>query len=300
MLNLKIIHILRSEGCTRPLLRKILKNDPLLEVIYTLSTNQISHTYKIPLKRANKFRTDLHNNNLKREIMSEIKQFKIITIIDESYPIILKTIHDPPLVLYCLGDISLLKQIPALSVIGTRKPSKDAGSKTALIVQPLASKKWVIISGMASGIDSYAHKLTLLNNGKTIAVLGSGFNHIYPSENSDLFHSIKRNGLLISEYPPNASPKPYYFPERNRIISGLSFGTLVIEAMERSGTLITVEQALDQGREVYALPGSPLELQTLGCHKMIQEGAKLVLNEQDIIEDWNSIGVHLFASYLKQ
>src|SRR5690625_3753192 len=147
---------------------------------------------------------------------------------------------------------------------------------------------------MAKGIDSYAHKLALGHKGNTIAVLGGGFNHIYPKQNSMLYKQISEKGLVISEYPPHIPPKRYHFPERNRIISGLSFGTLVIEATERSGTLITVDQALDQGREVYAVPGSPLIPQTKGCHQMIQDGAKLVINADDIREDWKSIGNNLF------
>src|SRR5690625_2061506 len=159
--------------------------------------------------------------------------------------------------------------------------------KMKLIVKPLVRQNWLIVSGMAKGIDSYAHKLALGHKGNTIAVLGGGFNHIYPKQNNMLYKQIAEKGLVLSEYPPEVPPKRFHFPERNRLISGLSFGTLVIEATERSGTLITVDQALDQGREVYAVPGSPLIPQTKGCHKMIQDGAKLVTHSTDISEDWN-------------
>src|SRR5699024_7649030 len=120
--------------------------------------------------------------------------------------------------------------------------------------------------------------------------------YIYPKQNISLYEEIMKKGLIITEYPPDQPPIKYHFPERNRIISGLSFGTLVIEATERSGTLITVDQALDQGREVYAVPGSPLIPQTKGCHQMIQDGAKLVIDVKDILEDWEGIGLHLFNS----
>src|SRR5699024_7267498 len=132
-------------------------------------------------------------------------------------------------------------------------------------------KDFLIVSGMAKGIDSYSHQSALMNNGSTIAVLGSGFHHIYPKQNKQLFNEICNIGLVLSEYTPDTPPKKHHFPERNRIISGLSFGTLVIEAMERSGTMITVEQALDQGREVFAIPDSPLIPETIGCNQMIQD-----------------------------
>ncbi|WP_234402426.1 DNA-processing protein DprA [Oceanobacillus damuensis] len=218
-----------------------------------------------------------------------MERFKIITIVDESYPPMLNTIKDAPLVLYALGDTSLLSYSPSISVIGTRNPSPDAYKKTELIVKPLIKEKWLIVSGMARGIDSIAHKIALDCSGKTIAVLGGGFNHIYPKQNMNLFKQIINDGLVLTEYPPDIRPARYHFPERNRIISGLSYGTLVIEAMERSGTLITVEQALDQGREVFAVPGSPLQPQTKGCHRMIQDGAKLVLEAEDIFEEWTEI-----------
>ncbi|WP_245844009.1 DNA-processing protein DprA [Oceanobacillus rekensis] len=216
-------------------------------------------------------------------------RFNIITIVDESYSPMLNTINDAPLVLYAVGDTSLLSYNPALSVIGTRSPSVEASRKMELIVNPLVKENWLIVSGMAKGIDSLAHKIALGHKGKTIAVLGGGFQHIYPKQNISLYHQIAKNGLVLSEYPPDIPPARYHFPERNRIISGLSFGTLVIEATERSGTLITVEQALEQGREVFAVPGSPIYPQTKGCHLMIQDGAKLVQEPMDILEEWNGM-----------
>src|SRR5699024_1070789 len=193
------------------------------------------------------FYKNLHDPVLREKTIQDLKSHQIITILDQSYPPMLKEINDPPLVLYAAGDISLLYSSRTLSVIGTRKPSKEAKSKLEHIVKPLLSENWVIISGMARGIDSYAHLLSLEQRAGTIAVLGSGFNYIYPKEHLPLFGEIAKKGLVLSEYLPDVKPEKYHFPERNRIISGLSFGTLVIEAMERSGTLITVEQALDQG-----------------------------------------------------
>lgn len=290
----RLIHIYNCRGITRNIIKRFLQYDPTLKIIYSLSSSSLSKTFGFPLKNATIFYSDLHNSVLKKTIHDELNNCNTVTIIDESYPTVLKKIKDPPLVLYVKGDTSLLNYYPALSVIGTRNPSAEAGSKIKYIVTPLIKQNWLIVSGMAKGIDSYAHQLSLKFDGKTIAVLGGGFNHVYPKQNIQLFHQIVESGLVISEYPPNKPPTRYNFPERNRIISGLSFGTLVIEAKERSGTMITVDQALDQGREVYAVPGSPLFAQTKGCHQMIQEGAKLVLEANDIFEDWETIGHNLF------
>ena len=251
--------------------------------------------FSLPMNHAQLFYSDLHQVAMRTQLKKDLLDYKVITIVDADYPNVLKQIKDPPLVLYANGDISLLNQRPSLSVIGTRQPSNEAAQKIKLIVKPLIDENWLIISGMAKGIDSYAHHLALTYGGKTIAILGGGFQHIYPKQNRLLYQEIAKKGLVLSEYPPDRPPARYHFPERNRIISGMSFGTLVIEAMERSGTSITVDQALDQGREVYAVPGSPLIPQTKGCHRMIQDGAKLVLDPEDILQDWEEIGRNLYT-----
>lgn len=279
----------RCRGITRRFIRKLLQYDPSLEQIYHFSSAEITNRFTLPNKNAALFYSDLHNLAIRQQIVHDINKYKIITIVDESYPTMLNTIKDAPLVLYALGDISLLAYSPAISVIGTRNPSSEAAQKIDHVVKPLVKNEWLIVSGMAKGIDSLAHKIALTYKQKTIAVLGGGFMHVYPKQNMSLFHQIVKHGLVLTEYAPDVRPVKYHFPERNRIISGLGFGTLVIEATERSGTLITVDQALDQGREVYAVPGSPLLSQTKGCHQMIQDGAKLVHNAQDIYEDWMAI-----------
>lgn len=262
--------------------------DPTLSTLYNLSSSQLSQRFAISYKHTISLHQDLHNHKLQQEIKNDISSYIVLTIVDEYYPAVLKTIKDPPLVLYALGDVSLLKKTPALSVIGTRVPSKNALKKMSLLLPPLLNENWIIVSGMAKGIDSYAHQFALKHDRKTIAVLGGGFHHIYPKQNVALFDQISKKGLVLSEYPPNQPPARFHFPERNRIISGLSFGTLVIEAKEKSGTLITVDQALDQGREVYAVPDSPAISESLGCNRLIQDGAKLVINADDIMEDWNN------------
>ncbi|MFS0672423.1 DNA-processing protein DprA [Ornithinibacillus sp. 179-J 7C1 HS] len=283
----RLVHLHRCQGMTRRVLRRLLHLDPSLSQIYLLSITSISNYLSINKNQAESIYKDLHNLRLINETITDLHAYNVITIVDENYPPMLKTIKDPPVVLYGYGDQSLLLKCPSISVIGTRNPSKDAYKKTRYIIRPLIKDNWVIVSGMAKGIDSFAHRITLTEDGKTIAVLGSGFQHIYPRENKLLFHQIGENGLVLTEYAPNVPPKKYHFPERNRIISGLSFATLVIEATEKSGTMITVDQALDQGREVYAVPDSPHLPQSRGCLKLIQEGAKIVLSHEDIQLDWN-------------
>ncbi|MBM7571809.1 DNA-processing protein DprA [Aquibacillus albus] len=282
----RLVHLHRSKAATRPLIRKLLTIDPTLQSLYDLRPKDFIHYLSLPSSRATELFKDLHNRRMMDIVLQDIEQYHVLTIFDSNYPPLLKEIKDPPIVLYLLGNPQLVCQMPSLSVVGTRNPTVEAKRKLDKVILPLILKDWVIISGMARGIDGMAHQLALDNDGKTIAVLGSGFEHIYPREHKRLFEKLAQNQLVISEYPPDLRANHYHFPERNRIISGLGFGTVVIEAKEKSGSLITVDQALDQGREVYAVPGSPLVSQTGGCHKMIQEGAKLVQSTYDILEDW--------------
>lgn len=285
--RLNFIHLSRCRYATRAFIRKWLTIDPELKYIYQISSQELSKIIRIPQKKAQILLKDLHNNHLKKKILTEIREFHIITLVDEYYPRMLNTIKDAPLVLYGAGNPGLLKKQPAISVIGTRNPSSEAFRKLSFTIAPLIDAEWVIVSGMARGIDSMAHRLTLEREGNTIAVLGGGFHSIYPREHISLYRQIVRNGLVLSEYPPDQPPQKYHFPERNRIISGLTKGTLVIEAMKKSGTMITVDQALDQGRDVFAVPGDPLLKQCTGCNELIQNGAKLIQSAEDIYSEWN-------------
>lgn len=284
----RLLHLHRCRGVTRPLIRKLLTNDPALDHIYNLSQSDFYHLLGKAGERSIQIQKDLQNKSILYELEKDVRSYHTITLLDKTYPAMLKHIKDAPIALYGNGNQSLLQILPALSVVGTRVPSFEAKKKMNYILAPLIKKQWTIVSGMARGIDGLAHRLSVEHGGKTIAVLGGGFHHIYPKEHTSLYKKLASDQLVLSEYPPNSPPKRFHFPERNRIISGLSFGTLVIEAKEKSGTLITVEQALDQGREVYAVPGSILSPQTSGCHRMIQEGAKLVQNTYDLIEDWDN------------
>jgi len=282
----RLIHLHHLNHISRPLLREMLDFDLSLESIYSLAPKELSHYFSIPPEQASLLYRDIHDRALIDLYQKNLHQTDIVTIFDKTYPSLLQHIYDPPLVLYCRGNQDLFQSKPAISVIGTRKTSREGPQKLHFILAPLIHKDWTIVSGLAYGIDYYAHELTLKYGGKTIAVLGNGFNHLYPAEHEAIFTQIAHKGLVVSEYPPHLQAKRHHFPERNRIISGLTEATLVIEATEKSGTNITVEHALEQGKEVYAVPGSILHASTIGCHRLIQDGAKLVMNANDILEDY--------------
>lgn len=204
------------------------------------------------------------------------------TIISDDYPAGLKEIVCPPFVLFYYGDLSLLNN-RCIGVIGSRKPDNYGLEVTQKIVQGLVENNFTIVSGMALGIDAIAHQSALKNNGKTVAVLGSGIDYCYPKTNLDIYTKMKDSQLIISEYPNDLIPKPYNFPVRNRIIAGLSASILVTEANKKSGTMITVGYALDQGKDIFCIPSRIND--PSGCNTLIQQGAKLVLDINDIIED---------------
>ena len=215
-------------------------------------------------------------------------EYKFLKITDEFYPKKLKDIKNPPRKLYYIGNINLLEK-PMFAVIGTRHIT-DYGREIAKIFTNNLAEEFVIISGMAIGTDAVAHKAALEAGGKTIAVLGSGFNNIFPKENIELFNEIiKTGGLILTEYSPSVKPKSQNFPARNRIVSGLSDGVLVIEAAYRSGTSITVSFAKEQGKKVFAIPGRLDSKYGVGVNKLIQEGAILVTEIEDIIKHYPQI-----------
>lgn len=211
---------------------------------------------------------------------------KIIKLGDSEYPQSLLDIYDPPKQLYVLGDDKILNEF-GIAIVGSRNCTKYGEQTAKSLSYNLAKYNINVISGMARGIDSAAHTGCIIGNGKTIAVLGSGFNHIYPKENKSLFNEILENGgAVITEYEPNTMPNAENFPRRNRIISGLSKGVVVVEARERSGSLITAELALNEGKEVFAVPGNINSNLSKGTNELIKDGAKLVTNIFDIIEEF--------------
>lgn len=210
-------------------------------------------------------------------------EIKIITYQDELYPVKLMNIYDRPPFLYVRGNLN--KDDINIAVVGSRLASTYGKYTTEKISRELALKGLTIVSGMARGIDSVAHRGALTAHGRTIAVLGSGLDVIYPPENKKLFTDIIQNGAVISEFPLGTPPRSANFPTRNRIISGMSYGVVIVEAGEKSGSLITARLALEQGREVFAVPGSIDSAGSRGTNKLIKQGAKLIENTDDILEE---------------
>lgn len=212
----------------------------------------------------------------------------IVCYDDDAYPSLLKQTANYPALLYCSGNIDLLSN-PQIAIVGSRNCT-PGGAKTAHDFAAYLSRSGITItSGMATGIDTHAHIGALTGIGKTIAVTGTGLDQIYPAKNRQLAYDIHSNGLLVTEFPLGTSPRSENFPRRNRIISGLSVATLVVEAARRSGSLTTAHQAVEQGREVFAIPGSIHNPQSRGCHQLIREGARLADKASDIVEDLSSL-----------
>lgn len=210
--------------------------------------------------------------------------YKLILLEEDDYPSLLKEIPDPPLGIYCCGEFDFRNK-PTIAIVGTRKATNYGKMVVEKITRELVECGFVTVSGLAYGIDTICHQVTLENNGQTIAVLGSGLDVIFPSTNKKLAEKIIKNGALITEYPLATPPLKHHFPARNRIISGLSFGTVVIEAPLKSGSLITARFALEQNREVFAIPGSIFSANYEGNHQLIKSGAKLVHKVNDILEE---------------
>jgi len=209
----------------------------------------------------------------------------LITLMDEKYPQILKHIPDPPMMLFAIGDIKLLEK-PSIAIVGSRRASSQGLENSYNFSLALARKGYAIISGLAQGIDTQAHLGALAVHGATIAVMGTGINKVYPYQNRNLAESIKNHGLLLSELPLDSKPMPYNFPKRNRIISGLSLGVLIVEASLKSGSLITARLGLEQGKEIFALPSSVHNPLAKGCHSLIKQGAKLIESIKDIEDEF--------------
>ena len=214
----------------------------------------------------------------------EKHQVQYMTIWDSAYPVLLKRISDAPVVLFYRGGFKETHQ-KAIAVVGMRSPSNYGKVATAELVRQLVRNEITIVSGMARGVDSIAHHTALQNGGETLAVLGCGMDCCYPPENHQLYLQIPEHGAVISEYFMGTGPDAVNFPKRNRIISGLSLGTLVVEAGNRSGALISALFALNQNREVFAVPGNMNSTRSSGCNRLIQQGAKLVLSVEDILEE---------------
>ncbi|MFD1735803.1 DNA-processing protein DprA [Bacillus salitolerans] len=288
----RLIHIHQCQTITWSNLYRILKVDPTLESLYHLTPTQLHKKFNLPLEKMK----SLYNNLQSYPIDSMLEQYKCqniqcLTLLDSLYPFSLKQIYDPPWVLYVKGNIEILNNKRILAIVGSRTPTSYGKNGARELTKALAHYNWVTVSGLAIGVDTIVHRTTLNNNGKTIAVLGSGLLHIYPTGNRMLAEEIAQNHLLISEYPLNALPQKWHFPARNRIISGLALGTLVIEAAEKSGSLITADLALAQNRDVFALPGPITSRFSIGTNQLIQRGAKLVQSVEDIFVEFEHLSL---------
>lgn len=229
-----------------------------------------------------KNRNDLYYENLFKKI--DENKIKIMTYYDENYPSSLRYINESPKVLYIKGQL-LPEDETSIAIVGSRKSTSYGNWVAEKISNELSSIGISLISGMAKGIDTQVHLGAINNKGRTIAVLGCGVDVIYPSSNRELYNRIQDNGCIISEFPLGTQPLPYNFPQRNRIISGLSLGVVVVEATQKSGSLITAHHAMEQGKDVFAVPGNINSIFSQGTNLLIKDGAKLVMSVEDIIEE---------------
>ena len=217
-------------------------------------------------------------------LREEFKEFDSISIMDPEYPEELLWMHNPPVLLFYSGNIDLLKH-PKIAVVGSRSCSRTGIQSVEKIINEL-NNELIVVSGLAKGIDAAAHYAAIRNGGKTIGVIGTGLDVFYPRSNKQLQKYMSGSHLVLTEYGPGQSPQKHHFPERNRIIAGLSRAVIVAEARMRSGSLIPCESAMEEGRDVFAIPGSILDGRSDGCHHLIQEGAKLVTIGKDVLDEF--------------
>jgi DNA processing protein len=230
----------------------------------------------------------IQNHKISDDLQKELDQinqkgFQIVTLLDPNYPALLREIPDPPPFLYVYGNLDGTAN--NIAVVGSRHATTYGLTTTRNLCADLARLGVTVVSGMARGIDTAAHEGALMGKGKTIAVLGSGLDRVYPSDNENIYHRISANGAVVSEFALKTEPEAHNFPIRNRVISGMALGTVVVEASKKSGSLITARLAAEQNREVFAVPGSVQSFKSIGTHTLIKQGAKLVEHAQDILEE---------------
>ncbi|MFC2082687.1 DNA-processing protein DprA [Candidatus Bipolaricaulota bacterium] len=221
---------------------------------------------------------------------AEDKAVRIVTLVDEEYPPLLREIDDPPMVLYVRGE-QPIDSARAIAIVGTRRGTRYGKMVAGRFASQLALKNFIIVSGLAAGIDAAAHQGTLDVGGFTVAVMGCGIDYPYPKRNQPIYERIVETGVVMSEYPMGSRPAKWTFPQRNRILSGLSRGVLVVQAPERSGSLITARCALEQGRDVFAVPGNINSLTSAGSNRLLKQGAKLVDSVDDILDEYPDLKI---------
>ncbi|WP_042356249.1 DNA-processing protein DprA [Bacillus rubiinfantis] len=284
----KLIALLHYPNCSWNYVFQLLKKDPTLTSFLPYQPIKLSHSVS---STSEKISSQSSRSFFYPEaIHDQIRQYKtndiyVITYFDKEYPHYLKEIYQPPWALFVKGDLSILKKEPKLAVVGSRQATQYGKNAIRLLFPKLVENNVIIVSGLAKGIDALAHEHAIKNGGQTIGVIAGGFYHLYPKENQQLALEMMRTQLVVSEYPPDTKPQRWHFPARNRIISGLSRGTLIVEAKQKSGSLITANYAVNEGREVFSLPGSIFNPFSQGTNDIIQQGAKLITKAEDILEE---------------
>ena len=267
--------------------RRLLKQFGSAEQVYTVSIGALKAVVKAEIAAE-------ISKGIDAELLAPVRRWlqdsnnRIVTLADSDYPQALLNISDPPLLLYVKGRAELLNR-PTIAMVGSRHATPQGIHNAEAFAKTLSDAGYCIISGMAHGIDAAAHRGALKGISGSIAVIGTGMDKVYPSANRELAHMLASQGVLVSEFPLGTAPLGSNFPRRNRLISGMSLGCLVVEATLQSGSLITARLALEQGREVFAIPGSIHAPQSRGCHSLLKQGAKLVENAQDILEEFGAI-----------
>lgn len=253
----------------------------MLQIASQLDTDEVSEENIAQMKLTSDLRekaiSAYHNNDYNKAILRINAQCQVISFFDQEYPEKLRQIYQPPLVIFARGDISLLQK-KIVTIVGARAGTVYSRNVIDELVPNLLQEKYVVASGLAMGVDRMAHEATLNNGGKTIAVVGNGLNHYYPRQNQSLQAAIENRGLVISEYLPDTPPRPFRFPQRNRILAGLSKSVVVTEARENSGSLITANLATQENRDVYAVPGPITSDLSKGPNKLIESGAIPVID----------------------
>ena len=275
----------RLENLSPKKLLEILRTYGEPKVVFNKSKEELISN-GLTEKEANEITKQEYKNNLEKYIeYMQKNEIQLITINDEDYPQKLKQIYDPPVILYLKGNKKVLNE-KSIAIVGCRLCTNYGKNVAKKISYNLSVNNIIVISGLARGIDTYSHIGTLLANGKTIAVMGCGLDRVYPEENKKVFEEIiLKGGAVISEYVIGTKPLAKNFPRRNRIISGISDGVVVVEAKEKSGTLITVDFAQEQGKEIYVVPGNITSINSYGTNELIKQGAKVITNVSDILED---------------
>ena len=260
-----------------------------IETAFNANSRELSQIDGLSVKKAENFIKARDKVNIEKAVQEvENRGINYLTFEDENYPQMLRQISNPPVVLYYKGDLFSCNLQKTLAVVGSRRASSYAKEALAKIIGELQNTDICIVSGLASGIDTSAHIAALDNNLKTIGVIASGFDHTYPAANKHLYKQIENgNGAVVSEYYPTFEPLKFRFPQRNRIVSGLSYGTLVAEASLKSGALITANLTLEQGRELMCIPGLITNPNTEGIYKLLKNGATIVTCADDILEALN-------------